>query len=566
MWLLITPFRLLKLTLPLLWLRMTGKLTEKIFAVRIREFLEVMGGLWIKAGQLISLRRDAFSKELCDELAKLLDQTRAFPAEDVLRIIEEELGSSVDELFEKFEPRAFAAASIGQLHMARIRGQGVRVAVKVQRPHIERRFHQQMFFISAILKGIEKFGIVPQIKANECISELVQLMTEEVDYRLEASNIRRMRKTLRKHKILAPKDFFRYTGRRVLAMEYVEGVLMSDYISLLHSDPPRVHRWRLENNVDPVVVAHDLNDSILRQIVEDNLFHADPHPGNIVLLRDSWIAFLDFGSIGFLETDYLRKYTLFLRCLAGNENSKAADVFFLMCNLPVIDIEGAKSEMVRCLKAWENRTKTSSLSYHERSINSLHEDFFRVLHRYEIPGNWLFLKLDRASVTLDASLMHLCPDMDYPKLIRDYFERAQSRKLNWDSRLENQAATIMNFNHAMSSVPDLLREYRLFYSSIWRRDALLHQARETKFNDLLTFVSRNASRLVGLAGVVLVAVFLEQRYPAWIEPLGGQTLRSVAQQFPQFGAYAWVLILFVVFYMHHSLRTMIKRLSEEVFD
>src|SRR3954453_9163366 len=109
-----------------------------------------------------------------------------------------------------------------------------------------------------------------------------------------------MRKTLRKHNILVPKVFSRYTGRRILVMEFIDGVLMSDYIGLINADPARVTRWRAENNVDPVTVAHSLNNSMLRQIVEDNLFHADPHPGNIVLLRDSWIAFLDFGSIGFL--------------------------------------------------------------------------------------------------------------------------------------------------------------------------------------------------------------------------------------------------------------------------
>jgi ubiquinone biosynthesis protein len=428
LWFVVTPLYFFRLVISIGWLRVTGRFSREKYAIRIREFLEAMGGLWIKAGQLMSLRRDAFSRELCDELAKLLDQTRAFPTDDVVRIIEEDLGRKVDEIFDEFERHPFAAASIGQLHRARLRKEGIRVALKVQRPHIEERFHQQLFFINLIAHALEKLAIVPQIQPADCIDELVHVMTEEVDYRLEASNIRRMRKTLRRHGVFAPKVFSRYTSRRVLVMEHVDGVLMSDYIAAVNSDPERVNRWRIENNVDSVEVAYTLQMSSLRQIVEDNLFHGDPHPGNIVLLRDSRVALLDFGSIGFIENDYRLRYIAFLRCLGTGEHSKAVDVFFSMNALPVIDIEEAKIEMVRCLRAWENRTQATSLSFAEKSINSLHGEWLKVLNRYQIPGNWLFLKVDRSNVTLDASLMYLSPEMDYPQIIRRYFRRANSRE------------------------------------------------------------------------------------------------------------------------------------------
>jgi hypothetical protein len=158
--------------------------------------------------------------------------------------------------------------------------------------------------------------------------------------------------------------------------------------------------------------------------------------------------------------------------------------------------------------------------------------------------------------------MHLWPDMDYPKLIRRYFRGAQSREVNKGSRLESQATTIMKFNEAVSKIPELALEYRLVQSSLWRQNALLHDARTTKFNDLLAFLTGNVSRIVQITGLFLVAVFLQQQYPHLIEPLTGDALHAVAKRFPELPAYSWILIFLVVLYIHRNLKMARARLSE----
>src|SRR5262249_49637335 len=146
-------------------------------------------------------RRDLFSKEFCDELSKLLDQTDGFPMPVVRQIIEEDIGSKIEDHFDEFVKEPFAASSIGQLHMAHARDEQVWVAVKVQRPWIAEHFSQQLRFIRFVFAVVEKLRLIPQLRSREIVNELGYVMAEKIDYRLEASNIRRMRRTLRKHKV-----------------------------------------------------------------------------------------------------------------------------------------------------------------------------------------------------------------------------------------------------------------------------------------------------------------------------------------------------------------------------
>jgi len=389
--------------LPILWLRVWGKLTTEVFSRRLRIYLERMGGLWIKAGQLLSLRRDAFPDIFCEELSRLLDRTTAFPFEVARKIIEEDLQGPLEDFFSEFSEQPFAAASIGQIYGARLRAEDVWVAVKVQRPGVKLNFQRQFFAIRLIARLIEWLARGWDLRAKEMISELEYIMAEELDYRIEASNIRRMRKSLRKHRIYVPRVFGRYSTPRILVMEFLQGVLMSDYIGVSRSDPVKLAAWLRENGVIPRVVGRRLYLSLLRQMFEDNLFHGDMHPGNIVLLRNNRVALLDFGSIGFMETDTQKKYHLLLQSLARREYSTAIDVLFLLTSsMPPVDTQEIKEACVRLLRAWEIRTMTKGLPFHLKSLSSMYQQLMTTLVRYKARTSWLSMRIDRASLTLDA--------------------------------------------------------------------------------------------------------------------------------------------------------------------
>jgi ubiquinone biosynthesis protein len=547
----------------ILWLRVPRQISREEYARRVREFLESMGGLWIQAGQLLALRRDLFSKVFCDELLKLTDHTDGFPMHMVRQIVEEEIGGRIEDHFDEFIEEPFAASSIGQLHMAHTRIEQVWVAVKVQRPWVREHFDHQLRFIRLIFGLVEKLRIIAHLRSREIIGELVYVMAEKIDYRLEASNIRRMRRSLKRHKVYVPKVFFRFSSRRVLVMEYIQGALMTDYIAVRNSDPETVRNWEMENNIEPRLAGRRLHTSLLRQVLEDNLFHGDLHPGNIVLLRNSQLAFIDFGTVGFMESEYLQKYTLFLRSLASKEYSKAADVLFLLgSTLPAIDTEEVKERLIRCFRAWETRTVTKDLPYEEKSLSTLYQEVLKILYQYRVPSTWLFLKVERTNLTLDASLKHLYPTMNYPDLIRRYFRQAQFRELV-RTGIQITPEAVIGVRDLISLVPEIIYEFRLFQAPVIRRHAQLYQGQVTKIYYLLFILVRDFARLIFLSGTLMFAVFLQQKYPTAIEPLIGERFRSIAEGFPQLDSYQWLLLLVVFVYVYLNVRSLRNRLSEK---
>lgn len=494
--------RVLRFVLGLAWfwwrssfsLYFTGQARTAVRARRIREFLEGMGGLWIKAGQIVAMRRDLFLKDTCDELSKLQDRAQGFPFAQARRVLEEDLGP-LSEIFSELHEAPVAAASIGQTHEGRLRENGARVAIKVQRPLVRERFAQDMRYVRFVATCLRQLGIAPQGRWDEMVWELEKALAEELDYRMEAASIARMRKTLRQHKIYAPKVFLRHCSSRVLVMEYVEGVFMSDYIQAASSDPARLQRWLKENNIDPEKVGERLLMSRNRQVHEDNLYHGDLHPGNILLQRDSRIALIDFGAVGSLDQSTREKYHLMISALAERNYQKVVDVFLLLCPpLPQGDPSELKAELVRLLRTWESRTVIKHLPYHEKSLTGLSGMMAGLLQKYAVPSNWEFLQLNRADLTLDASLIFLLPKINYIRMLRRYHEKARKRAMRTGPKQLKRALQTL---WSAGKVPAMLAE-NLYFDGEWMRQrALGFQGKISK----LAYVAQGVFSALALAAM-----------------------------------------------------------------
>jgi ubiquinone biosynthesis protein len=225
------------LLLHVCWLKLTRRLDMQTLGRMVRELCQRMGVLWIKVGQLVSIRRDLFPQQVCDELVKLQDQADGFSPRAARRIVEEELGAPLERYFSEFEELPFAAASISQLHKARLRREGVWVAVKIRRPAIETTFSKDMRWIKRIVWLLVRLGIMPHARWTDLAWEVEQVMQEELDYRFEATNMKRMRRTLGPHKVHVPQLFSTYSTSRVLVMEFLAGVTMTDYLKVARDDP-----------------------------------------------------------------------------------------------------------------------------------------------------------------------------------------------------------------------------------------------------------------------------------------------------------------------------------------
>ena len=562
-----TCFRLLSWAMGGLGLRVVasrGRRAEQ--ARRLRLLLDKLGGFWIIVGQLLSIRSDLFSAELCQELSMLQDRAAGFPFETVRHVAEAELGTPLTEIFDAFEDMPFAAASSGQLHKAHLRHENVWVAVKVQRPFLADVIARDLSLVRRIAIWLERLSIWPHARWRDGYWELEHILSEEVDYRFEASNIKRIRKTLRRHDIFVPKVFDCYSSRRLLVMEFIEGALMADYLQLMKTDRSRLSAWLVENNIDQQRVARQLALSMLRQALEDNLYHADLHPGNIILLRDSRIALIDCGAVGFLELEYLEKFRLFIRSLVELDYDKAADmVFLLSTSLPIRNLEHAKEDMVRSLRAWGSRTFVKQLPYQEKSVAAAWQECSRAYFRYKCAFDWQILRIHRALQTLDASLMHLYPEANYTELGRRYFRQAQRRSLRSLGTRRSRTQLLMNLAIA-SKLPEKASELAFFYAALARKQAKVFEGATTKAANLFAVLFGNLSLLCVLSGLGIVLVLLHRHAPTLVEPIMRGIIYRAVRAAPAFASDTWLLLLALAAYLGWTFARLRRRFSRNEVD
>ena len=398
------------------------------FARELRQTIERMGGLMVKVGQLLALRLDLLPAEVCSELTKLQDRSWGVPFEHVKQVIERELGIPFEEAFMEFEEKPFAAASTSQVHRARIPTVEGIVIVKVQRPDVEKNFSQDLKLIQFLLSAIKSSGFQSYLDWDSMSTEVGQIVQEEMDFRYEAANIERMKSTLRDHDIYVPTLIPSHSSKRILTTEYVPGILMSDYIRVAKTDPERLATILHLNNIDPLLAGKRLFESFFRQMLEDNLFHGDLHPGNIMLLRDSRLCLIDLGAIGSLDTHFLRYYRRSLQALGERDYDTALDYSLMMCDsLPGENIEGIKAQLTQCYRQWDARMNIRSLPYHDKSIGSIGVAVGAVLRKNRVSSSWQLLRVFRTWGSMDASLNYLIPNADYRSLIEGYFQGATTR-------------------------------------------------------------------------------------------------------------------------------------------
>lgn len=552
---------LIKLSLVLLRLKLTRRADAATVGQHLGDFFQRMGVLWVKIGQLLSLRVDLFPRELCDELSKLQDQAQGFDPAIAKSLIEADLGCPIGRVFDQFDARPFAAASISQVHRARLKDQQTRVAIKVRKPDAQQSFARDMKVIRWLLVSLDRWSIGAHMRWTDMLWEIEQLMEEELDYSFEVSNMKRMRKRLRRHNIYVPKVYAQFSSQRILVMEFVQGVLMSDYLKVAHQAPERLANWHKENNVDPEKLGKALFYSNLRQLFEDNLFHGDLHPGNIVLLRNSRIAFIDFGSVGFSDTDFLEKYALYLEAMVNKQYAKVFDIYLLFPDsIPATDLSDLKDVFVTKLQQWEERSNIRDLPYEEKNISALNDSLLGVLGEYRIAMTWSVLRFMRAHTTLDAGIRELIPRTSVHSLLKKYFSK-RTRRLTEKSK-KTQRDFALSVLPGIATYPINVHESMVFRGSVIRRLAQVFEGTTSTIADgLLAFFSL-ATWTTRLTGLYLLLAFVDTNYRTYtFSPIIEGWIDEVSV-LPELDAQVWLLVLFMWFYVHSNLQQLRKQCKE----
>ena len=545
----------------LLWLKLRGKAEPVTVGKLLARFFQQMGVLWIKMGQLLSLRLDILPAAVCDELSKLQDQAHGFNPELSRQLIEEDLGAPVEHYFTDFSSVPFAAASISQVHKARLKDGGAWVAIKVRKPDAHKTFVRDITVIRWLVAKLSQWSIQPHMRWQDMLWEVEQLMAEELDYNYEIANIRRMKKVLSRHNIYVPKVFSHYCSERVLVMEFIHGVVMADYLKVAASDPLRLKAWCEENNVEPRRLGKRLFFSNLRQLFEDNLFHGDLHPGNIVLLRDSRIAFIDLGSIGFSDRDFLEKYALYLEAMIDQQYSKVFDIYLLFPdNIPATDLTSLKEKFILILQKWQDRSKIKDLPYREKNISAINDDLLGVLGEYRITMTWSVLRFLRATTTLDAAIRELIPEISVPKLLKQYFRARNKRQLK--KILPPHQAFDINNIPALVKAPINISESMVFRGSVVRRLALVFKDTGNNIADGLNSVLRFASGLLRIGGLYLLLAMATHSDVSWLLPLLDKWWLAPLNIVPQLDIQVWGLIFATLLFADRT----IARLGRSIND
>ena len=263
---------------------------------RLRLVLEELGPSFIKLGQLLSTRADVLPAEYVEEFRKLQDQVPPVPFTDVKRVIETDLKRPLAKIFKEFEPASVAAASVAQVHVARL-FTGDQVAVKVIRPNIGAKIRHDIglmyFFAHKLEKG---FQAARALGAVNIVREFERTVFQELDMFIEAGSMEKFAARFRDvDEIHIPKVYWEYTAKSVLVMEYIAGIKM-DLVDELKA-----------NNIDPKEVALIGLRSFSRQLMEFGFFHADPHPANVIVMYDGRVSLVDFGITGYLEEETMHQ-------------------------------------------------------------------------------------------------------------------------------------------------------------------------------------------------------------------------------------------------------------------
>lgn len=292
-----------------------NKLDEKSVGERIRNAFEELGPTFIKLGQILSTRTDLIPEGVARQLSKLQDHVPQFSFEEAGRVIEEELKEPVLSAYKSFDTKPVAAASVSQVYKAVLHS-GREVAVKVQRPNILDQIEQDMGILLKIARYIDKHTKYGQLYDFEgMVEQLKSVMELEMNFIHEGENIDRFRKDFEAQpNVNAPKVYWMYTTKKVLTMDFVNGIKIND-VKALNAI-----------GADKQSLAEIFTDSLVKQMLVDGFFHADPHPGNVMVVDGGrQIEFIDMGMAGELPVRFRTQLTRMLMGVATRNTREIAE-------------------------------------------------------------------------------------------------------------------------------------------------------------------------------------------------------------------------------------------------
>jgi ubiquinone biosynthesis protein len=434
---------------------------------RVRRALEELGPTFVKLGQLLATRVDLFAPEWIAEFGKLQDSAPASPYDGIRLQLTEDLGAPPEQIFAAFDAEPMAAASIAQVHRARLED-GSAVVVKVRRPGIRPVIETDLRWLMRLAELAESENHeLRNFHPQEVVRQFEQSLHRELDFSTECRNAERIASNFAGYTdqdaptaaaagpaplpvIVIPRVYWQWTGERVCVQEYMDGIPGRDLAA--------VERAGLDRKILARRGAH----AVLKMIVEDGYFHADPHPGNVFYLPGNRIAFIDFGMVGRLTEQRRDQMIRLMLGLVRNEPARVADVLFDWTGEIAVDEAGLLLEIQNFVDQYHG------IPLKQLSLGAMLNDLVVILREHHISLPADLALLIKAFITLEGMGRELDPDFDMagaalPVLERALHLRYKPRALikrGWRSAGE-MLALIADLPHDLSRLLRAARRGRL---------------------------------------------------------------------------------------------------------
>ncbi|MBI4699142.1 MAG: hypothetical protein HY758_09655 [Nitrospirae bacterium] len=465
--------------------------TELSPSKRLRKMFEDLGTTFIKLGQVLSLRRDILPDEYIIELEKLQDMVAPIPIETVKEAVRKELGRPVEELFAAFEERPLAAASIAQVHKAVLKD-GREVVLKIQRPEIEELIRIDLDLLGYIARRIVKY--IPESRLYDPegqVEEVKKTILKELNFETEMGHARRFGENFAgSQDVYVPAVMSEFSSRRILTMEMSLGQKMSD----IYGEDPLFKK----------AIAGKLVDSYLKQVFKDGFFHADPHPGNIIVLEDGRICFHDFGMMGYLHPDIRENLADWLLAFLDKDFDAVADVYLRIATFGEgFNRSTFKKDIGNFVEEYYN------LPLKEFSFASIMEKAISTgrAHNISVPAD--FLLLGKAFMTVESMVRELDPEFNLVESIKPYAKALMKNKLSPFRLAKEGVKFLLDMQKVFKEAPKALE---VFLNNVKEGKGGELKIKHEKLEDLENRIDRSSNRLA--FAIVVASIIIGSSYIA----------------------------------------------------
>lgn len=483
---------------------------------RIRCVLEELGPSFIKLGQLMSTRADIFPPEYIEEFTKLQDQVPPVPFSDIKRVIEQELRRPLEEIFEEFTPKSMAAASVAQVHLAKLFS-GEEIAVKVIRPNIDKEIRKDIRLMYSMAKRAEKISEIARvIGAVNLVKEFERVIFKELDMFIEAGNIEKFANNFKSDdEIYIPKVYWDYTTKSVLTMEHIPGIKMDQV------DDISAH------GIDPKDIAMIGLRSFSRQLMDFGLFHADPHSGNTIVMFDGRVSLVDFGITGYLDDETMHQIAYLLLGYAEHDYEMVMDALLAA---------GLIDEETMDLKSFRTDLKDMSESFYGRSLQTIsvrdvYDQIIQLICKYKIRLPRNLLLLFKTFIQTEALGKILGSDASILEVTKPYAQKLIERSCQRKNVLKTMRKDAISMGSRMKLIPKLVHDILHQTAKGRQRIELQHNGFQDMSRQFVKGINRLIIGLVISASLIAGAMVLnasQKLFVFTVNFFGGQKISLTA--------------------------------------